>query len=263
MNRIDALFKTLAARHQKAFVAYLVAGDPDLDRTIDLVRGLERAGVDLIELGIPFSDPLADGLVNQLGAQRALAAGTTVSGILHTVEKIRATSHIPIVLFTYYNPIFHLGLDEFTRRATASGVDGALILDLPPEAAAREWPASDLKRITLIAPTTPVERIRQIAPAASGFIYYISRAGVTGMQDQLAADLAPRIAQLRAVSPLPVCVGFGVTTPAHAAAVAQLADGVIVGSAIVNRIAQLGAAPDLGEKLRAFVEPLVQATHQR
>ncbi|MDR1191857.1 MAG: tryptophan synthase subunit alpha [Verrucomicrobiales bacterium] len=262
MNRIDTLFTTLAAGGKKAFIAYIVAGDPSLDHTVDIVSGLERAGVDLIELGIPFSDPLADGVVNQLGAQRALASGTTVGGILDTVQRIRAGSAIPIVLFTYYNPIFHFGMDAFTRRATASGVDGALILDLPPEEAAREWPAGGLKRITLVAPTTPPERIRHIVPTASGFIYYVSRAGVTGMREQIAADLAARLAPIRAASPLPVCVGFGVSKPEHAAAIAKVADGVIVGSAIVNHIAGLGASADLGEKVRAFVEPLVKATHQ-
>ncbi|MDR2463763.1 MAG: tryptophan synthase subunit alpha [Verrucomicrobiales bacterium] len=262
MNRIDTLFNTLTVTGKKAFIAYVVAGDPDLERTVDIVSGLERAGVDLIELGIPFSDPLADGMVNQLGAQRALASGTTVSGILDTVKKIRAVSAIPIVLFTYYNPIFHLGMDHFAKLATDSGVDGVLILDLPPEDAEREFPAGKLKRITLVTPTTPTERIKKIAPSASGFIYYVSRAGVTGMQDQVAADIAAHISQIRAASPLPVCVGFGVSKPEHAAAIAKIADGVIVGSAIVNHIASLGQDADLGEKVRAFVEPLVKATHQ-
>jgi tryptophan synthase alpha chain len=261
MNRIDALFKTLTADGKKAFISYVVAGDPNLGRTVDIALGLERAGVDIIELGVPFSDPLADGVVNQLGAQRALTAGTTLTGIFDTVKKIRAKSQIPIVLFTYYNPIFHLGMDNFTALAISAGVDGALILDLPPEEAAHEWPESELKRITLIAPTTPGERIKKIAPSASGFIYYVSRAGVTGMQEQVAADIGEHVAQIRAACKLPVCVGFGVSKPEHAALIAKVADGVIVGSAIVNHIAGLQQDAGIGEKVRAFVEPLAQATH--
>ncbi|MDR0532923.1 MAG: tryptophan synthase subunit alpha [Verrucomicrobiales bacterium] len=261
MNRIDALFQTLTAKKRKAFVAYITAGDPNLDRTVDIVLGLEHVGADLVELGVPFSDPLADGVVNQLAAQRALASGTTLTAIFDTVKKIREKSQIPLVLFTYYNPIFHLGMEQFTKLAVSAGVDGALILDLPPEEAEHEWPESELKRITLIAPTTPQERIQKIAPSASGFIYYVSRAGVTGMQDQVAADISEHLAQIRASSKLPVCVGFGVSKPEHAALIAKVADGVIVGSAIVNHIANHQQDTNLGETIRTFVEPLVQATH--
>ena len=262
MNRIDQLFTRLGAEKKKAFVAYVVAGDPSLSETPEIVFALEKAGADIIELGIPFSDPLADGVVNQLGSQRALDAGTTVKGIFETVKIIRKTSSIPLVLFTYYNPIFHFGLAEFARQAEESGVDGVLVLDLPPEEAEAEWPAgSTLKRISLIAPTTPVDRIRKIAQSSSGFIYYVSREGVTGAQDQLATGITGQIAAIRAHTQLPVCVGFGISKPDQAATVAGLADGVVVGSAIVNLIAGLGKSPGLPKALHEFVLPLTKATH--
>jgi len=263
MNRIDQLFNSLREKKQKAFVAYLVAGDPRLEDTPGLVLALEKAGADIIELGVPFSDPLADGVVNQLGAQRALESGTTLRGIFQAVQMIRQKSQIPIVLFTYYNPIFHLGLAEFTRLSMESGVDGVLILDLPPEEAEKEWPNhGSLKRISLIAPTTPPDRIAKIARSSSGFIYYVSREGVTGMQDQVSSGIAAQLAAIRSHTSLPVCIGFGISKPEQAAAVARLGDGVVVGSAIVNHIAQHLHHADLPQQLRHFVEPLAQATHQ-
>ncbi|MDD5261158.1 MAG: tryptophan synthase subunit alpha [Methylacidiphilales bacterium] len=262
MNRIDTCFKQLAAENKKAFVAYVVAGDPHPSKTHGIVLALEKAGADIIELGLPFSDPLADGAVNQLGSQRALEAGATVKGLFEAVKKIRKESQIPLVLFTYYNPIFHLGVAEFARQASESGIDGVLILDLPPEEAKAEWPAeSALKRISLIAPTTPEDRIRQIAKSSSGFIYYVSREGVTGMQDKLASGIPAQISAIRAHTKLPICVGFGISNPEQAAATAALADGVVVGSAIVNRIAEWGKSPELPAQLRAFVQPLAEATH--
>src|SRR5947207_10481811 len=182
-NRIDQCFAALGEQTEKAFIAYISAGDPDLARTVDLALALEKAGVDILELGVPFSDPLADGLVNQLAAQRALEAGATVDGVLDCVRQIRRRSQIPIVLYTYMNPIFQFGFDRFHREATAAGVDALLLLDLPPEEA---QPGDGPVHIRLIAPTTPPERIAQICGQAAGFIFYVSREGVTGEQSSVA-----------------------------------------------------------------------------
>src|SRR3954447_20413898 len=173
-NRIDQCFATLRQRNEKAFIAYICAGDPDLRRTVDLALALEKSGVDILELGIPFSDPLADGLVNQLAAQRALEAGATVAGVLDCIRQVRRQPQMPIVLYTYLNPIFQFGFDRFHREATEAGVDGLLLLDLPPE---EDQPIEGPLHIRLIAPTTPPERIEQICGQAAGFIYYVSREG--------------------------------------------------------------------------------------
>ncbi|MEM9446329.1 MAG: tryptophan synthase subunit alpha [Verrucomicrobiota bacterium] len=263
MNRIDQLFKDLQERKRKAFVSYLVAGDPHLDKTPELVDTLEKSGSDLIELGVPFSDPLADGIVNQLGSQRALDSGTTLEGIFQAVQTIRQKSEIPIVLFTYYNPIYHYGLQKFIAKAEKAGVDGALILDFPPEEAKSEWPEStSLKRISLIAPTTPPNRIAKITSSSSGFIYYVSREGVTGMQDSLPKNITEQIQEIRKTTKLPICVGFGISTPEQAQVVAQAAEGVVVGSAIVNKIAKNLTNQNLLQEVENFVTPLTQATHQ-
>src|SRR5947207_1236185 len=193
-NRIDQCFEALRARNEKAFIAYICGGDPDLPRTFDLALALEKAGTDIIELGIPFSDPLADGLVNQLAAQRALEAGATVPGVLDCIRQIRTRSQMPIVLYTYMNPIFQFGFERFHREAADAGVDGLLILDLPPE---EDQPNEGPVHIRLIAPTTPQKRIEQICARAAGFIYYVSREGVTGMQSKVSASIANHVAQIR------------------------------------------------------------------
>jgi tryptophan synthase alpha chain len=255
-NRIDQCFKALRARNEKAFIAYICAGDPSLARTVDLALALENAGTDILELGVPFSDPLADGLVNQLAAQRALEAGATVQGVLDCVRQIRRRSQIPIVLYTYMNPIFQFGLDRFHCEATDAGVDGLLILDLPPE----EDPQADgLLHIRLIAPTTPPERIQRICGRAAGFIYYVSREGVTGVQSSVASSLAERVAEIRQYTQLPIAVGFGISTAKQAREVAQIADAIVVGSAIVEKIHEASGASDLPERLGAFVKPLAAA----
>jgi tryptophan synthase alpha chain len=260
-NRIDRLFAGLKASRRKALVAYLVAGDPSPDATPGLVRALEESGADVIELGVPFSDPLADGTVNQLGSQRALDAGTTLAGVLDMVKRIRARSEIPLVLFTYYNPVFHFGLEKFAAAAEAAGVDGILLLDLPPEEA-EEWPAGTaLKRISLIAPTTPAPRVQAICAQSSGFLYYVSREGVTGMQQGLPGHIQDQLAVIQEATRLPVCVGFGISSPEQAAFVAGLADGVVVGSAIVDRIGKAGSPEAAAEAVRAFVTPLAAAVH--
>jgi tryptophan synthase alpha chain len=262
-NRIDETFTRLRASGKKAFVAYVCAGDPTLERTLEIVRVLEQCGVDIIELGLPFSDPLADGIVNQMAAGRALEAGTTTAGVMELVRNIRKESQIPLVLFTYLNPVYACGFTAFHADALKAGADGVLLLDLPPdedglneELAA----APGLSRIRLVAPTTPAERMRALAKDSQGFIYYISREGVTGAQQTLATNIGSQVAEIKADgAATPVCVGFGISTPDQARAVAEAADGVVVGSAIVRIVEQYGKSAELAAKLVAFVKPLVEA----
>lgn len=264
-NRIDAALARLREQNRAALVTYLSAGDPNLAATVDLVKALEAAGADIVELGIPFSDPLADGVVNQLAAQRALEAGTTVRGVIGALRAIRETSSIPLVIYTYLNPAYIYGFDRFHADLAAAGADGILILDLPPEEAAanRELAASHaLKAIRLIAPTTPPERIASITEAAEGFVYYVSREGVTGEQQQLSQSIAGQVAEIRRHTTLPVAVGFGISTPAQAAQVAREADGVVIGSAIVRKIGESGGRSDLCARVAEFVAPLARAVHE-
>jgi len=259
-NRIDLKFAGLKSQGRKGFIAYICAGDPTLGATKSLAIAFETAGVDVLELGVPFSDPLADGIVNQLAAQRALEAGATVHGVLDAVREIRKESQIPIVLYTYVNPVYKYGLEKFHRDAEAAGVDGLLILDLPPEEDRGEFTNhGGLKRIRLIAPTTPPGRIREITAKADGFIYYVSREGVTGEQKSVAASLAGQVAVIRETTSLPIAVGFGVSNPEHVKEIARSADAVVVGSAIVKRIAEHGNEPDMVERVTAFIQPLVNA----
>jgi tryptophan synthase alpha chain len=258
-NRIDLKFQELKERGQKAFVAYITAGDPWPAATPALVWALERAGADIVELGVPFSDPLADGVVNQLSAQRALAAGTTPPQVLEIVRAVRAQSQIPIVLYTYFNLLYAFGVERFCLEAHQAGVDGVLILDLPPDEDVGSL--GHLCRISLVAPTSPVERIARIVGNATGFVYYVSREGVTGMQTNVATNTGGRVEMIRKHTALPVCIGFGISTPEQARTVAQQADGAVVGSALVNQIAQLGNDPDLAQKLEAFARPLAEAIH--
>ena len=261
-NRIDKKFQELRAAAKSGFIAYITAGDPSPAATVDLVLALEKCGVDIIELGIPFSDPLADGATIQAASGRAIAAGTTVAAVLDAVRKIRASSQIPIVLFTYLNPIYVYGFDRFHADAAAAGADGLLILDLPPDEAARNAELAGthgLLAIRLIAPTTPPDRIAQLTAGASGFVYYVSREGVTGERAEVADTLADGVAAIRATTALPVAVGFGISTPEHVRQVARHADAVVVGSAIVKQIAEFGRDPDLVEKLASFVRPLAAA----
>ena len=262
-NRIDQKFTELRAQGGKGFVAYICAGDPNLDATKSLALALEKCGVDILELGVPFSDPLADGIVNQMAAQRALDGGTTVHGVLDCVRGIRTQSQIPIVFYTYMNPIFRFGFGKFHAEAEAAGVDGLLILDLPPdESAVESVHAKNLRHIRLIAPTTPPERMAQITANADGFVYYVSREGVTGEQSTVSTSLSSQIAEIRKTTKLPIAVGFGISSPDQAREVAQFADAVVVGSAIVKRIAAHGRSADLIEQVRAFVEPLVRGAKQ-
>jgi tryptophan synthase alpha chain len=259
-NRIDQCFAALRARNEKAFIAYICAGDPDLCRTVDLALALEKTGTDILELGIPFSDPLADGLVNQLAAQRALEAGATVTGVLDCIRQIRTRSQIPIVLYTYLNPIFQFGFERFHREASNAGVDGLLILDLPPE---EDQPSAGPLHIRLIAPTTPPARIEQICARAAGFIYYVSREGVTGVQSSVASSVGDQVALIRRHTMLPIAVGFGISTAEQAREVAQVADAIVVGSAIVQKINENAAMRDMPARIGEFVVPLVAAVKGR
>jgi tryptophan synthase alpha chain len=266
-NRIDRKFRELKARGQKAFVAYITAGDPNPETTPELVWALERAGADIVELGVPFSDPLADGVVNQLSAQRALEAGTTTQRVFEILQAVRAQSQIPIVLYTYFNLIYAHGIERFCLHAFQAGADGLLVLDLPPEESVGDSGIGSrlgdgsLRRISLVAPTSPAERISKILEKATGFVYYVSREGVTGMQEHVATSISSRIDLLRKQTKLPICVGFGISTPDQARTVAQQADGAVVGSVLVNRIAEWGGEKDLPEKLENFARPLAQAIH--
>ena len=274
-ERIERLFVRCRDENRAGFIPYICAGDPNFARTVEIALALERNGADLLELGLPFSDPLADGIVNQLAAQRALEAGATAHGVLDCVREIRRASEIPIVLYTYLNPIFRFGIEKFNQAAADAGVDGLLILDLPPEEDANAQKLDGLKpsslrnendsnaakivRVRLIAPTTPPERIALIAQAARGFIYYVSREGVTGARDSVAQALEEKLALIRQHTDLPVAVGFGISNPEQAATVARVADAVVVGSAIVDLIGKVGDADVLADRVAKFVTPIVSA----
>jgi tryptophan synthase alpha chain len=265
MNRIDERFARLRREGRKGFIVYIGAGDPDLEATRRLALGFDKAGVDVLELGVPFSDPLADGLVNQLASQRGLESGTTPPKVLETVAAIRRDSQIPIVLYIYYNLAHHYGLERFTRDATKAGVDGLLVLDLPPEESAgyeRLLAEAGLRAIYLVAPTTPDDRIAMIVKRGSGFIYYVSREGVTGMQKQVSETISQMTAKIRAHTQLPIAVGFGVSNPDQARRVAQNCDAVVVGSAVVNQIAKHGKDSGLVEQVMKFVTPMLEAVRK-
>ena len=262
MNRIIERFARLKKEGRTGFIVYIGAGDPNLEATGQLALAFDRAGVDVLELGVPFSDPLADGLVNQLAAQRGLASGTTPRKVLQTVAGIRQQSQIPIVLYIYFNLIHRHGLDEFVRDAAAAGVDGLLALDLPPEEA-ENYEAlmrqAGLCVIYLVAPTTPEERIELIVKRATGFVYYVSREGVTGMQAKVSDSIGEKTARIRAHTDLPIAVGFGISTPEQARSVAACADAVVVGSAVVNQIARHGQSPDMIARVMEFTGALIRA----
>jgi len=262
MNRIVERFARLKKAGKKGFIVYIGAGDPNLEATYQLALAFDQAGVDILELGVPFSDPLADGLVNQLAAQRGLESGTTPPGVLATVAAIRRESQLPIVLYIYFNLAHCYGLEKFIHDAAKAGVDGLLVLDLPPEESGNYEPlmrAAGLCNIYLVAPTTPDARIELIVKRATGFIYYISREGVTGMQEKVATNIAQMTAKIRQHTDLPIAVGFGISNPDQAKLVASCADAVVVGSAVVNQIAQHGNSPELVERVSKFVWPLVKA----
>jgi tryptophan synthase alpha chain len=261
MNRIVARFDRLKRDRQKGFIVYIGAGDPDLEATRRLALAFDKLGVDVLELGVPFSDPLADGLVNQLAAQRGLDSGTTPAKVLETVAAIRRESQIPIVLYIYFNLVHRRGLERFIEDAARAGIDGLLVLDLPPEEGAAyeaQMEKAGLCNIYLVAPTTPDDRIELIVKRARGFVYYISREGVTGMQTKVADTISGMTAKIRTHTSLPIAVGFGISTPEQAVVVARSAEAVVVGSAIVNQIAAHGRQPDLVPRVSEFVRSLCE-----
>ena len=239
MSRLEQTFARCRAERRAAFVAYVCAGDPDFATSIEVCRALLSNGVDVLELGVPFSDPLADGLTNQLAAQRALESGMTAARVFELVRRVREFSQAPIVFYTYYNLVFANGVDGYVRAAKTAGVDGILTLDLPPEEAGEVTAACakhGVGTVFIVAPTSPEERIAKIAATATGFLYYVSREGVTGVREQVAGNIPQAMARIRAHTPLPAVVGFGISTRAQVAEVATHADGVVVGSALVNCI---------------------------
>jgi tryptophan synthase alpha chain len=259
--RIDETFAALKAANRKAFIAYVAAGDPSFDLSLEIMHTLAEIGADVIELGLPFSDPLADGIVNQMAADRALKAGMTTARTLELIRAFRKTDHkTPLVLFTYLNPIFTYGFGKFQKDAVEAGADGVLLLDLPPDEASLSTELAEnhgLSHIRLIAPSTPPERVKFLAQQAEGFIYALSRSGVTGGHSAPAETIPAQVAAIKAHTDVPVCVGFGISNPEQAAMVAKSCDGVIVGSAIVKQVELNLANP--AEAVRIFTKPLIDA----
>lgn len=261
MSRIDAKFADLRARGQKAFVSYVMAGDPDFDTALEVVKGLPGAGVDIIELGLPFTDPMADGPTIQLAGQRALDAGMTLDLTLDLARQFRETDQTtPIVLMGYYNPIYSRGVELFLTQAQAAGIDGLIIVDLPPEEddeLCLPAQAAGLNFIRLATPTTDDKRLPRVLQNTSGFVYYVSITGITGAAEAQSGDIAPEVARIKAATDLPVIVGFGIKTPEKAKEIAEIADGAVVGSAIVGEI---GAGKTPAEVL-GFVKSLADGAH--
>ena len=266
MNRIQQCFAELKAQGEKAFIPFITAGDPTLDITEALVLELEKAGADIIEFGVPFSDPLADGPVNQEAAQRALKHDVHLGTILACVKRLRERTEIPIMLFTYYNPVLAYGAEQLAQECKACGVDGILCVDLPPEEAVeyrKFFDAVDVDTVFLLAPTSNDDRVKIISDASRGFIYYVSRTGVTGEQSTIEASVEPMVKQIKAHTDIPVAIGFGVSTPEQATEIASYGDAVVVGSAIVRMVGELGDTPETASKVGAFVKTLVDATKGR
>jgi tryptophan synthase alpha chain len=260
--RIQKLFERLKLENRAGLIAYVTAGDPSPDHTPDIVAALERGGADLIELGVPFSDPIADGPVIQRAAERALRAGTTVARVLGMAREIRKRSQIPLLLFSYLNPLLRYGFERLAKDAVEAGIDGVLLTDLSVEEAEQHVPVlrtAGLDTVFLGAPTSTPERLKLVARYSSGFVYLVSRAGVTGEQQTLSASIEPLVAAMRAHTELPLAVGFGISTPEQAATVARAADAVVIGSAFVRFLEQHHAAPDLLEQLEQFTRPIAAA----
>ena len=262
MTRIDAKFADLKSQGKKAFVAYVMAGDPDFDTSLEVVRGLPGAGVDIIELGLPFTDPMADGSAIQLAGQRALEGGMTLDKTLALAAAFREQDDTtPIVLMGYYNPIYSKGVDTFLEAAKTAGVDGLIVVDLPPEEDAElclPAQAAGMNFIRLATPTTDDKRLPRVVQNTSGFVYYVSITGITGSAEADAGDVAPEVERIQKASGLPVIVGFGVNTPAKAEAIASVADGVVVGSAVVSKIADGLPVEDV----LSFVKTLSDGAHR-
>lgn len=269
-TRIGQRFEQLRAKGELGIVAYVTAGDPALAATGKIVLSLAEAGADVVELGVPFSDPLADGPVIQRASERALRSGTTLAGVIELVKRLREKTEVPLVLFSYYNPVLQMGLDRFSATAAAAGADGVLITDLTPEESGehrKTMAAHGLDTIFLAAPTSPDERLAKIAEVSSGFLYLISRTGVTGVRDALPEDLPDLVRRTRRVTSLPLAVGFGISLPGHVSVLGGLADAAVVGSALVAEIEKAAsadaAARAVGERVRALKEAARQGMSRR
>jgi tryptophan synthase alpha chain len=262
VSRIADTFTRLRAATRPGLVTYTTAGDPDLDRSADILAALDRAGADVLEVGVPFSDPLADGPVIQRATERALAAGTNLRGVLRMIAGVRRTVTAPIVIFSYVNPLLRMGVEAFAREAAAAGADGVLVLDLPIEEGGgfrATLHAAGLDTIFLLSPTTTDERIRKASELGSGFLYGISRLGVTGARDRVAAGAEAMVRRIRPHTSLPIALGFGISRPEQVAEVGAYADAAVVGSALVSVIAEAGRAPDLIDRVEQYVRWLKSA----
>ena len=261
-SRLDSTFARLRAERRAGLVTYTTAGDPDLPRSAEILQALDRAGADVIEVGVPFSDPLADGPVIQRATERALGAGTTLCGVLSMIERVRASISAPVVVFSYANPLLRMGVEAFARRASAAGVDGVLALDLPIEEAGdfRETlRTSGLDTVFLLSPTTTDARIRRAGDLGTGFLYGISRLGVTGARDRVAGGAEALVRRIRVHTSLPIALGFGISRPEHVAEVCAYADAAVVGSALVSVIAEAGRSPNVVERVEEYVRWLKSA----
>ena len=266
MNRITQRFQDLAARNETAFIPYITAGDPTLELTGQLVLELEKAGADIIEFGVPYSDPLADGPVNQEAAMRALKHHVRIADILALVKKLREETQIPIMLFTYYNPVLAYGVERLAKDAADAGIDGILCVDLPPEEAAdyeAAFGAHDVSTVFLLAPTSTDDRIDLVAKHSKGFVYYVSRTGTTGEQTSIETSVKGMVQKIKNKTDIPVAIGFGISTPDQSREIASYGDGVVVGSAIVRMIGDLGESPDMPAQVGAFVKSLADAAKGR
>lgn len=265
MNRIDKTFAQLKRSRKKAFIAYITGGDPDLETTEKVVAALERSGADIVEIGIPFSDPIADGPVIQKAVHRSLSGGCSVDGIFQTVRNIRKRVSLPIVFMTYYNILYRRGIKKFVKQAVNCGADGIIVPDLPLEESQdllKTASAEDFKVIMLTAPTTHPDRFRMIAEASQGFVYHVSLTGVTGVRSSLQPELKKDLARLWKITKKPLCVGFGVSGPDRAAEIAGYSDGVIVGSAIVKVVEEnLGQKEEIPRKVELFASKIAKAVH--
>jgi tryptophan synthase alpha chain len=257
MTRIDKKFQQLATTNRKAFIPYLTAGDPDLKTTVDLILALDRAGADIIELGVPFSDPIADGPVIQRATERALASRTTLRDILRMGAEIRRKSQVPMLIMSYYNPLLHYGLDKLAQDAASAGFDGILATDLTVEESGpfvETMTKAGLNTVFLVAPTSSPDRIRKIAETSTGFLYAVSRTGVTGEQQELSSELKDFLRLLRKHTEVPIVVGFGISRPEHLNAVWEEADGAAVGSAVVRQIEEHAGQADVADRVAAFTQ---------
>lgn len=265
ITRLEPVFERLKAQGEAALIAYLTAGDPSLERLPDILRLLHDSGVDMVEVGFPFSDPLADGPVIQAAMHRALQNGTTLPRVLDAVAQVSSTVPIPLIAFTYYNPVQRYGLEKFARDAVQAGFTACLMTDLPPDEA-DEWLRSarqhSLQPIFLLTPTSTAERIRLVAARGEGFIYCVSRTGVTGARDQLPPDLPDLVARIRAHSSLPIAVGFGVSKPDHVRQIAQIADGAVVGSQLVRYLHEFADSPHWQTAIGEYLRGLKTATRR-